>query len=123
MNDVMNMKNDFALDLGTARQEAGFTQADCAHLMNCDATKLTRLEQGTVLPELWDICLLSLIFGRTFESLFGYVMQECRRLLGERLESIPDCSRDWGGCRMREATLNRLAADLAEAKYREHGGA
>lgn len=122
-NNELNliMRNDFALDLKSARKKSGLTQEDCAYLMDCHPTKLTRLENGKSLPELKDICMLSLIFGRTFESLFAYVLQTCRGELSSRLERLPDCPLRWAGRRNRQACLNRLAADLAEHQHREHG--
>jgi len=115
------MKNEFALDLKTARRKSGLTQEDCAYLMDCHPTKLTRLEGGKTLPDLKDICMLGLIFGRSFESLFAYVLKGCRKELSTRLESLPDCPQSWMGRRNRNETLNRLAADLADHAHLEHG--
>lgn len=119
----MSLRNDFALDLKTARRNSGLTQEDCAYLMGCHPTKLTRLEGGARLPELKDICMLGLIFGRTFESLFAYILNTCRNELSTRLESLPECPGNWSGRRNRQETLNRLAADLADHAHQEHGSA
>ena len=122
MNDK-NKKTDFCLDLRSARRKSGLTQADCAHLMSCDATKLTRLEGGNTLPSMADLCMLSLIFGRTFESLYAYLLKECRESLALTLENLPDCPGNWMGRRNRQATLERIAADLADYLHGEHGRA
>lgn len=110
----MNTRNDFALDPKTARRKSGLTQDDCAYLMGCHPTKLTRLEGSRTLPDITDICMLGLIFGRTFESLFAYVLQQCRKRLSARLESLPNCPARWSGRQNRLATLNHLAADLSD---------
>lgn len=89
--------------------------------MNCNATKLTRLERGNTLPDLWDLCMLGLIFGRTFESLFAYILSDCRSNLALTLESLPDDPSGYRASQNRQRTLNRLAADLADHVHREHG--
>lgn len=73
------------------------------------------------LLELKDICLLNLVFGRTFESLFAYLFRECREQLAQRLESLPDCPPRWAGQQNRQQTLNRLAADLADHQHQHYG--
>ena len=119
----MTNRTDFALDLKAARRQSGLTQADCAHLMGCNATKLTRLEHGETLPGLKDILFLGLIFGKTFESLFAYLLNEARGLLATRLETLPDAPKQWTGARNRQQTLNRIAANLAEHHHRKRGRA
>jgi len=119
----MIMKNDFALDLKTARKRSGLTQEDCAYLMGCDATKLTRLERGNTLPGLRDVLMLGLIYGRTFESLFAHILRECRMGLASTLESLPEGPPNWAGRARRQHSLNRLAADLADYTHQEHGNA
>ncbi|MCB2052416.1 MAG: helix-turn-helix transcriptional regulator, partial [Novosphingobium sp.] len=64
------MNTQLALDLRLARRKAGFTQDDAAHLLGVRAPRLSVLEQGRKRPNLVQICTLSLIYGRSFESLF-----------------------------------------------------
>lgn len=119
----MSTRNDLGLDLRAARAKSGLTQADCAHLISCDPTKLTRLEGGKYLPDLKDTLMQGLIFGRTFEGFFAHILTECRDNLVTTLESLPDCPPGWAGRHNRLQTLNRLAADLADQLHRENGRA
>ncbi len=107
------MSTQFALDLRLARRKAGFTQRDTAHLLAIDPAKLAKFERGRRLPNLVEIVTLSLIFGRSFESLFGPVMQEARIALRQRLPFVPTNTRCCVATANREATLERLDRRLA----------
>jgi transcriptional regulator with XRE-family HTH domain len=112
------MTTQFALDLRLARRKAGLTQREVAHLLALDPAKLSYLEHGKRLPSLIQICTLSLIFGRSFESLFGKIMDQARHDLIEQLKSIPARFRCSAATLNREATLSklerRLKAELAD---------
>ena len=81
------MTNHFSIDLRCARRKAGLTQEDCGHLLGGSAGIICQLEKGKRLPTLKEVCSLSLIFGRSFETLFANVMSECRTELSDRLSS------------------------------------
>ena len=108
------MTKEFALDLKVARQNSGLTQEDCAHLLGvCDAT-VAKMEGGTRTPTVREICTLSLIYGRSFESLFSGIFKEVREDLFERLSKMPVAS---GTLRLRsnrQYTLGKLATRLSE---------
>ena len=108
------MTKEFALDLKVARQNSGLTQEDCAHLLGvCDAT-LAKMEGGTRTPTVREICTLSLIYGRSFESLFSGIFSEVREDLFQRLMKMPAAS---GTLRLRsnrQYTLGKLATRLSE---------
>ncbi len=108
------MTKEFALDLKVARQNSGLTQEDCAHLLGvCDAT-LAKMEGGTRTPTVREICTLSLIYGRSFESLFSGIFNEVREDLFQRLMKMPAAS---GTLRLRsnrQYTLGKLATRLSE---------
>jgi len=108
------MTKEFALDLKVARQNSGLTQEDCAHLLGvCDAT-LSKMEGGTRTPTVREICTLSLIYGRSFESLFSGIFAEVREDLFQRLMKMPVAS---GTLRLRtnrQYTLGKLATRLSE---------
>jgi transcriptional regulator with XRE-family HTH domain len=116
------MSTEFALDLRLARRKAGFTQRDCAHLLAISPSVLSHLESGGRIPSLLQICMLSVIYGRNFESLFGSLLNEARRQLRERILSLPDDVRQFAGTRNRSHSIERLAQRLAEEQD-EHGGA
>lgn len=108
------MQNEFALDLSTARLKAGLTQEDCAHLLAIDRSRVSKLESGKRMPSIEEICTLSLIFGRTFESLFGSVFYNIREDLLDRLACLPTSSHSSAGAISRHQTLERLASRLSE---------
>jgi len=117
------MYNNFAFDLKVARRKSGLSQSDCAHLLDVDRSKISRLERGDSPPTIRDICTLSLVHGKSFESLFGTVFQEVYDSLRERLASIPSEA----GKRMsqfnRTNTLNQLASRLETLTNKGHGSA
>lgn len=106
------MISSFPLDLKTARRASGLTQSDCAHLLDSHRSKVSHLECGETLPSLRDICVLSLIYDTSFESLFNLLMDETLGEMRERLGSIPPAPKDWRGTSTRRATLNRLRTRL-----------
>lgn len=117
------MSQSFALDLKVARKKAGLTQQDCAHLLNVHKSRICNLEQGNTVPSVIEICTLSLIYGKSFESLFGSMFAEARSSLRERLGTLPTPSVRWIGRFNRQNSLNRLAARLDEYDPTGHGRA
>jgi transcriptional regulator with XRE-family HTH domain len=107
------MKSEFALDLSLARKKAGLTQRDTAHLLAISTTRLSHLEAGLQLPGIVEICTLSLIYGRSFESLFGSIMADAKAALRDRILSLPNDVRRYVGTRNREHSIDRLARSLA----------
>ncbi len=116
------MSTEFALDLRLARRKAGFTQRDGAHLLAISPSVLSHLESGGRLPNILQICTLSVIYGRSFESLFGSLLNEARRQLRDRILSMPQNVREFAGTRNRAYTIDRLAQRLAEEQD-DDGGA
>lgn len=116
------MSTEFALDLRLARRKAGFTQRDCAHLLDVSTSMLSQLESGRRLPSLIEICTLSVIYGRSFESLFSLILEEARKALRDRILHMPELVRVYAGTRNREYSIERLAQRLAEEQS-DHGDA
>ena len=106
------MSHSFALDLKVARRKSGLTQQDCAHLLDVHKAKISLLEQGKTLPSVLEICTLSLLYGKSFESLFGSMLEDAHSILKDRLATLPDVSNRWLGRFIRGNTLNKLAARL-----------
>lgn len=111
---MQNMSTQFALDLRLARKKSGLTQRDCAHLLAIQPSRLSDLEHGKTLPNLPEICTLSLIYGRNFESLFGQIFAGARQVLKERIVTLPKDTREYVGTRNRSHQIERLAIRLAE---------
>lgn len=108
------MTTEFALDLRAARRKAGYVQGDVAHLLGMHQSTVSELETGRKLPTLTQTVTLSLIYGRSFESLFAAVMKEARRDLKRRLRNLPKTVRDHPGTFNRKASIARLAQSLKE---------
>jgi len=114
------MSTQFALDLRLSRRKAGYTQRDIAHLLGVQQSAISDFERGRHLPDLKEIITLSLIYGRSFESLFAQLMQEAREGLKKRLSNIPDNVRQYAGTLSREHSLKHLKRRL-EAEEPDHG--
>ena len=112
------MHSSFALDLKTARRRSGLSQADCGHLLGVDKRRVSALERGKSLPTVTEICCLSLMFGRSFESLFGSVFLEVRTDLEARLATLPNQGNGWLGRFNRRSTVNQIAARLEDNRQR-----
>jgi len=108
------MIDEFTLDLKTARRKSGLTQDDCAHLLDINTGLVSRMETGKRIPTVLEICTLSLIYGKSFESLFAGIFKDARHGLRERLTTIPDAPPSWLGKTNRQHTLNELAERLLD---------
>lgn len=116
------MTTEFALDLRLARRKAGFTQRDAAHLLGVHQSTISDLERGRLLPTVGQIVTLSLIYGRSFESLFAEAMRDARQELRERLAFVPDSVRAYVGTFNRAGSLERLRQRLV-VEDPDNGGA
>ena len=106
------MTTEFALDLRLARRKAGFTQGHIPHLLACHQSRISDLETGRRRPKLEEIIRLSQIYGRSFEAFFAEVLEEARKDMEARLETLP-AARLFSGTRNRTYSLERLAGRLA----------
>lgn len=111
------MNTQFALDLRLARRKAGLTQADTALLLGVRAPRLSLLEHGRKQPSLVEICTLSVIYGRSFESLFSELMEEVRRSIREKIARLPARVRQCGATLNREASLKQLERRLWDEAF------
>lgn len=116
------MSTEFALDLRLARRKSGYTQRDIAQLLGAHQTLISELERGRQLPTLAQIVTLSLIYGRSFESLFAELMKSARDQLRTRILHMPGGVRSYVGTFNRDASIERLARRLADEQT-DHGGA
>ena len=115
------MFDDFIFDLKVARKKAGLSQADCGHLIGGTNYKISQLEHGDRMPTIREICALSLIYGRNFESLFGEVFQQVRKDLSTNLETIPERKSNRPEMFNRAKTLEGLAQRLLEEQSSAYG--
>lgn len=121
-NQNNHMSTEFALDLRLARRKAGLTQRDVAHLIGAHQTLVSELERGCQLPRLEQIVALSLIYGRSFESLFSHLMRATRAAMKLRIVQMPAGVRSYVGTFNRDASIERLARRLADEDS-AYGGA
>ncbi|WP_299548688.1 helix-turn-helix transcriptional regulator [uncultured Tateyamaria sp.] len=117
------MSNDIAMDLKAARRKSGLTQDDCAQLAGISESKFAKIERGELLPNLRDLCALSLIYGRTMESLASGLFYGVRDAMPERLRNLPNDRKGWVSGFIRHNTLNNLSARLDKLNQLDHGAA
>lgn len=108
------MTIEFALDLTVARRNSGLTQQDCAHLLGVSDKTVAKLEKGVRTPTVHEICTMSLIYGRSFESLFSGIFKDVRTQLADRIRTMPEASGTVCLRINRQSTLNRLARRLED---------
>ncbi|WP_421839690.1 helix-turn-helix transcriptional regulator [Novosphingobium sp.] len=116
------MSTEFALDLRLARRKSGFTQRDVAQLLGTHQKLVSELERGHQLPTLQQVVTLSLIYGRSFESLFSHLMREARAQLRQRILHMPEGVRSYVGTFNRDASIDKLARRLAD-EHDQYGDA
>jgi transcriptional regulator with XRE-family HTH domain len=107
------MSTDFALDLRVARRQAGYTQQDVAMLLGAHQSHVSDLEHGRTIPSLAETVTLSLIFGRSFESLFADLLLSAKTEIGGRITALPSLVRSYVGTFNRDASLKKLERRLA----------
>jgi transcriptional regulator with XRE-family HTH domain len=108
------MQSSFALDLKAVRRRSGLTQHDCGHLLGSNKQRVASLEAGRSLPSVPEICRLSLIFGRSFESLFGAVFEDARTDLGARVATLPARKNGWMARFNRQHMIEQINKRLAD---------
>jgi len=116
------MFEEFILDLKVARKKSGLTQGDCGHLLGGSNHKISQVERGERPPTIEEICALSLIYGRNFESLFGEVFAQVRDNLAKNMETLPEPATQHPGGFNRTNTLEALAQRLLEESQPRYAG-
>lgn len=109
------MSTQFALDLRLARRKAGYTQGDVAHLLSSHQSLVSELEKGQRRPSLEQIIELSLIYGRSFESFFGTLLDERQQALQKRLKRLPEKKKQTANTFNRASSLKLIAPVLSSA--------
>lgn len=114
------MTTQFALDLRLARRKAGLTQGDCAHLLDVPQSRVSDFERGVSLPSLPELCALTLVFNRHFESLTQDELEHARAALQSRVRSLPQSRRLSVETINRGFTVRRLKRTLRVTEM-DHG--
>ena len=108
------MSNQFAYDLRLARRKAGLTQEDVALLVGTQQSTIGALEKAKQRPTVDQVCRFSIVFGRSFESLFAESLEEGRTAIRQNLPSLPAMRRRTAETFNRESSLKRLEKRLSE---------
>ena len=106
------MIQKLSLDLKLARRRSGLSQADCAHLVGVDASRMSKLESGKAEPSVCELAILSLIFDRPADDFTKGVIVALRGALADRLDSMPSVPQNWRDWHQRSQTLQALSARL-----------
>ncbi|MEP3300283.1 MAG: helix-turn-helix transcriptional regulator [Pseudoruegeria sp.] len=77
-------------DLKVARKKSGLTQNDCSHLVGVSRSTLSQIELGERMPSIKELISMSLLFGRSFDSLYADLLAEVRVELTDKLQTMPD---------------------------------
>ena len=88
--------------------------------MNSHVDRISRLEAGKVTPTLLEFCKLSVIYGRSFETLFFETMTQAKKEVCHLLPSLPESSTRSLSRFNRNNTLNRLASQLEGLSSNHH---
>lgn len=112
------MSTQFALDLRLARRKSGLTQCDVAQLTGVNQAAVAKLEKGKRMPTISQVCMFSLIFGKSFESLFAEQLEEAGRQLRANLPGLPAFGPVTPATFNRQSSLQRLERRLADQSTR-----
>lgn len=103
---------EYSLDLKVARRKSGLSQADCAHLLGVDPSRLSKLEAGKATPSIYELSVLCFVFETPASTVHDRILVSLALALGERLSSMPACPENWPDQFNRRSTLNTLAEKL-----------
>ena len=113
------MITEFALDLRHARRKSGLSQEEVAYLVDISQSSYSRFEKGMLAPTTEQLCLLSLIYGRSFVSYFEAITRSLKPTLLQRLKKLPPKAKP----RIRIFNRARTLEKLRQRITIEHGGA
>lgn len=73
---------------------------------------IAEMEAGKRPPSLLEICKISLVYNRSFESLYREIRRTAKRQLFQQMPSLPSETKDKASRFNRENTLKRLHGQL-----------
>lgn len=119
----MKKQYHVASDLTEARNRAGLRQIDVAHLLGVQHARISKIENGKVLPTVVEVTTLSIVYGKEMEGLVSGLFDQVVSNLIERLKAVPSVSRDMPETYQRADTLSDLARRLEVLANSRHAGA
>jgi DNA-binding XRE family transcriptional regulator len=90
------------------------TQEDVAILVGTHQSTIGALETGKQHPTVDQVCMFSLVFGRSFESLFAESLETGRAAILQNLPVLPAKRKRTAETFNRDSSLKRLAKRLSE---------
>lgn len=107
------MFTQFAHDLCAARRKAGLTTRDVSTLLVIGDDDVAALESGEQPPSLLETCKLSLIYNRSFVSLYEEIRTIAKQELFQQMPSLPSSIGDDDTINFnRDNTFKRLHGQL-----------
>ncbi len=116
------MHTQFAQDLCVARRKAGLSTKDIAMLLELSTNDIADLERGNRPPSLLELCKISLVYNRSFESLYGEIRKTAKKELFQQMPSLSSEGGDKASSFNRENTLKRLHGQLIDDLMSGDGG-
>lgn len=113
------MFDEFIFDLKAARKTSGLSQADCGHLLGVSNHVISQIERGKRLPTVMEICALSVIYGKSFESFYSEVFRQVHKTVESALTKLPDAPSDWPWQQARSRSMQSIVRRLEEMQHRD----
>lgn len=109
------MRKEIRVDLKIGRNQSGLSNADLAHLLGVNKSRISKLENGRATPRPEELCALCLIYGRAADHLFLLTTRSLIGEMTERLARMPEEPKAWERKHdLRLDTLNGLHQRLRE---------
>tara|TARA_R100001244_G_scaffold6593_24_gene8161 strand:+ start:35132 stop:35485 length:354 start_codon:yes stop_codon:yes gene_type:complete len=116
------MHTQFAHDLCAARRKAGLSTKDIGTLLELGQPEIAMFESGKRPPSLLEICKISLIYNRSFDSLYKAIRTLAKKELFQQMPSLDSDSKEKASRFNRENTLKRLHGQLIGDLRSDDGG-
>jgi len=81
-------------------------------LLELSDEEVAALESGERLPSLLETCKLSLVYNRSFESLYGAIRKTAKQELFEQMPSLPSETSNKASSFNRDNSFKRLHGQL-----------
>lgn len=111
---------DVMIDLKINRRESGLSGEDLAHLLGISEARLSKLHTGNAVMTITELCLLSFIYGKTFDHLLERATPPLAECLKLRLANMPSELEHWKAHDKRLDCLNALTERVLALTHTEH---
>ena len=108
------MLSDLSCLLRQARRGKGYTQQDCARSIGVSQARYSDYERGLKMPTVQHLCTLSVLLGKTFESVYAELMRDAKSTLRKNIRKLPTQVRSYVHTFNRNRNLERLQRNLDE---------